>query len=288
MQPVPAEVVIIIGAPRSGTNILRDALTRLKGVGTWPCDEINAVWRHGNAAHPTDEFTAGMARPDIRRFIRRRFHSIAKRCRLRAVVEKTCANSLRVPFVDRVLPEARYLFLFRNGLDAVDSARRRWTAGLEPFYLLKKARFVPPSDLPRLGLRFAANRFHRLRSGERRIASWGPRFDGMDDLLGRHPLETVCALQWKRCVDRAHDAFARMPGNRCLAVRYEAFATSPVPEFERIAAFLGFQASAAAVRTAVSDVNARSVGKGRGRLGTKQADRLMALIEDTMGRCGYG
>ena len=32
--------VIIIGAPRSGTNILRDTLTSLSNVGTWGCDEI--------------------------------------------------------------------------------------------------------------------------------------------------------------------------------------------------------------------------------------------------------
>ena len=41
--------VVIIGAARSGTNMLRDVLVKLPGVGTWPCDEINYIWRHGNA-----------------------------------------------------------------------------------------------------------------------------------------------------------------------------------------------------------------------------------------------
>ena len=51
--------VIIIGAPRSGTNMLRDALTALPDCGTWPCDEINYVWRHGNVGFPSDEFRVG-------------------------------------------------------------------------------------------------------------------------------------------------------------------------------------------------------------------------------------
>ena len=36
--------VIIIGAPRSGTNMLRDILTNFEGIETWPCDEINYIW----------------------------------------------------------------------------------------------------------------------------------------------------------------------------------------------------------------------------------------------------
>ena len=48
--------LIIIGAPRSGTNMLRDLLCSIDGVGTWPCDEINYIWRHGNLKENTDEF----------------------------------------------------------------------------------------------------------------------------------------------------------------------------------------------------------------------------------------
>ncbi|MDN5869901.1 MAG: sulfotransferase [Nitrococcus sp.] len=33
--------VVIIGAPRSGTNMLRYVLTPIPGVRTWRCAEIN-------------------------------------------------------------------------------------------------------------------------------------------------------------------------------------------------------------------------------------------------------
>ena len=36
--------VIIIGAPRSGTNILRDTLSIISNVRTWDCDEIPYIW----------------------------------------------------------------------------------------------------------------------------------------------------------------------------------------------------------------------------------------------------
>ena len=36
--------IIIIGAPRSGTNILRNTLTTFFEIGTWDCDEIPYIW----------------------------------------------------------------------------------------------------------------------------------------------------------------------------------------------------------------------------------------------------
>ena len=116
--------VIIIGAPRSGTNMLRDVLTSLEGIETWPCDEINYIWRHGNVGYPSDEIPAEMATRKVQSYIRKKFDSIADKTHAEIIVEKTCANSLRVPFVDRLLPDAKYIFIYRDGVDATGSDRR--------------------------------------------------------------------------------------------------------------------------------------------------------------------
>ena len=58
--------VVIIGAPRSGTNMLRDVLTSLPGFATWPCDEINLIWRHGNRDLPLRRAGAGAGDPQGR------------------------------------------------------------------------------------------------------------------------------------------------------------------------------------------------------------------------------
>ena len=124
--------VIILGAPRSGTNMLRDALTRLSGIETWPCDEINYIWRHGNVRYVSDEIPAENATGSVAGYIRGCFNSMGRRTGAETLVEKTCANCLRVPFVDEVVPEARYIYIVRDGIDAAGSARQRWTAGLDP------------------------------------------------------------------------------------------------------------------------------------------------------------
>jgi hypothetical protein len=154
------------------------------------------------------------------------------------VVEKTCANSLRVPFVDRVLPDARYIFVVRNGLDAVASATERWRAGINLSYTLRKARFLPWTDALHYATQFMRNRLFRAMSSDRRLAQWGPRLENMDALLRRYTLEEVCAFQWRECVCRSEEALQGFPDERVLRIRYEHVVTEPAAFLTRVAAFL--------------------------------------------------
>jgi hypothetical protein len=254
--------LLIIGAPRSGTNMLRDAICRLPGFATWPCDEINYIWRHGNARWPSDALPAELATPPVRRFINRQFQRRADASGAVWLVEKTCANSLRVPFVDRVLPGARYLFIHRDAVDAVASAMKRWQAPFELGYTLRKARFVPPSDVPYYAWRLLRNRLHRRLSGERRVATWGPRLESMAALVQSHTLPEVCALQWAACVEQAAGALAALEPARVLQLSYEAFVAAPVQGVETLARFLGADAPQPAIERAAAGISDRSVGKG--------------------------
>ncbi|WP_432697809.1 sulfotransferase family protein [Marinobacterium sp. YM272] len=279
--------VIIVGAPRSGTNMLRDVLTSFEGISTWPCDEINYIWRHGNVRYPSDEIPAGNASPSIKSYIQQRFTDIAKKYDADVVVEKTCANSLRVPFVDAVLPNAKYIFIYRDGIDAMGSARERWTAELDIPYILKKVRFVPKTDLPYYAFRYLWARVYRLISREKRLAFWGPALDGMQDILQNHTLNEVCALQWQRCVDNAEQAFAAMPADKVIRVRYEDFVREPARELAALLRFMGQEVDDGKIAKAVGGVSSRSLGKGRKALGQQEVAHLEALVGDTLKRYDY-
>ena len=279
--------VIIIGAPRSGTNMLRDVLTSFDGVSTWPCDEINYIWRHGNVRYPSDEIPAERAIPAVKNYIQQRFSDIRKRYSADVVIEKTCANSLRVPFVDAVVPEAKYVFIYRDGIDATGSAKLRWTAKLDIPYILEKMRFVPKIDLPYYGLRYFWARVYRLISREKRLAFWGPALDDMPTILQKHTLNEVCALQWQRCVDKAEAALSVMPENKVIRVCYEDFVRQPAEELARILVFMGKAVSADEIATAVAGVSPRSLGKGRKALGAEEVLRLEKLVGESLKRYGY-
>ncbi|WP_280545688.1 sulfotransferase [Halomonas sp. 11-S5] len=279
--------VIIIGAPRSGTNMLRDVLCEFEGVATWPCDEINYLWRHGNVRHPSDEIPAERATPAVQSYMRKQFEWVAQRYNAHTVVEKTCANSLRVPFVDRAVPDARYVYIYRDGLDTTGSAKLRWQATLDIPYLLEKVRFVPLTDLPYYGTRYLWSRVYRLFSREKRLAFWGPALDGMPEILERHSLNEVCALQWLRCVENAEAAFTDMPPDRVIRVRYEDFVRDPEAQLKRLLAFLELEVPEEELRRAVAGVSSKSIGKGRASLEEGEVKRLESLIGEALERYGY-
>lgn len=292
-DPLLFTPVIIIGAGRSGTNILRDCLTVLPGFATWNCDEIDPVWRHGNLSWPDDAIPPERATPAVRCFIRRAFRLLWQRMdRPAFVVEKTCANSLRVPFVDRVVPEARYLYLVRDGADIVASAARRWQGDLElpglPYYWAK-IRNAPKLDLPVHGLRFVRNRIALMAGRKKRMKVWGPRWPGMEAHADAS-LQELCARQWAASVEAADRAFAEMDPGRVLKIRYEEMVAEPAAVLTRIAGFLRAPVDPGQVEAIAGNVRVSSVGKGRRLLDDAAAhDTAMVreVLAPVLARHGY-
>jgi len=287
MSPQPGRDIVIVGAPRSGTNMLRDVLTSLPGVTTWPCDEINLVWKHGNRGEPSDELTPDHARPEVRDYLRGRFERRRRRDRAPVVVEKTCATSLRVEFARRVLPEATYVLITRDGIDAAASAMRRWHAPFDLRYAAAKARFAPPGDLAWHGWRFALTQLRRRTArsdgstapGAEVSTWWGPRPRDFRELMRRHPLDELCAIQWQRCVETAWRGLEGLPSEQLVTLRYEEFVSDPVSQAGRLVDALGLAGT-----PVVGSISARSIGKGRHDLGNDAVARLETLLGPTLER----
>lgn len=276
--------IVIIGAGRSGTNMLRDILVQVPGLVTWPCDEINYIWRHGNRSFPTDEFTRAMATPEISRFIQRQFSRLSDN---QVIVEKTCANSLRVEFVDQVLPNARFINIVRDGRDVCVSAEDRWTASLDVGYILKKAKYVPLSDLPYYAGSYFMNRVRRLFAVDKRLAVWGPKFSGMETAFRQNPLPVACAIQWQACVRASQRQLAQIDPKRVLELRYEDFVSSPTTELDRILGFLEVDGKDLDAASLVGGVSKKSVGRWQSKLQAEHIAQIEQVVGDTLLEQGY-
>ncbi|MET4130193.1 sulfotransferase [Roseovarius sp. MBR-6] len=287
-ESLPFQPVVIIGAARSGTNALRDMLVQLPGVATWPCDEINPIWRHGNIRHPDDELPDTAARDDVRRFVRGAFRNIWKaQGRPDIVIEKTCANSLRVPFVAAVLPEAKFIYIVRDGVAVVASARKRWRGELEVRglpYFLAKARYAPLSDLPFYAGSVLARRISIRLGLKEHMGVWGPRFADMGR-FAHEPVEALCARQWQACIDSSDAAFATMAEDRLFTLSYEALTADPLAMLDRLTGFLGMEASAEARSAAAGKIRRGGAGKRPSDL--PDMDRVMEILDAPMRRHGY-
>ncbi|MGH9342061.1 MAG: sulfotransferase [Acidobacteriota bacterium] len=283
----PYQPLIIIGAPRSGTNAIRDALTTLSRVGTWPCDELNPLWRYDNWNELTDELSAEQMTNRGRRYIRKAFDKLAQRHNLEVVVEKTCANSLRVPYVASALPQARYLYIVRDGRAAAISTMRRWLGTTPVGYLFRKARFVPARAWPTEVASVVRSRLPRTPRRGSRVRSWGPRFEGIDRSLSEDPLHILCARQWTRCVDLADEGLSAIPSERVFSVTYRGFVTTPGLILAKIMEFLELDQDPTAVDAAVERIHRDSLHRWSMELSNDQVREIEQVAGNTLRRHGF-
>jgi hypothetical protein len=264
------EPIFIVGAPRSGTSILYSVLRAHRALAHWP-GEAHEVWEAEH--HPaltgwsSNALGAEDATPATRRRIRRSFYLVVGNKRL---IDKTPRNALRVPFVEAVFPDARYVFLTRDGRENVNSLINAWRTPRYRTYRLPEPHSIPGADPA--WWKFV------LYPGWR------------DDTAG--PLEVVCARQWDACNRSALAAFEAV-GPRMVRVRYEDLVADPVGEVSRVLEALrldydhAVKARAEESRTKpVNVVTAPEPGKWR-RENPEEIERIVPLIESTMKELAY-
>jgi hypothetical protein len=277
--------VIILGAARSGTKLLRSVIASHPGMVAIPHD-INFIWKYGNYRVRHDELTPANVTPRSAAFIRRFFERFRQgRADIR-VVEKTVSNTIRVDFVRTIFPSCQFIHLVRNGLDVSVSSMFQWQEKLDSGEVLDKLKYFPVRALPTYGVQYALTYLSRTLSGEKRVSSWGVRLKDLDALVRRYSLLEVCGLQWSRCVEHTVNALTAVPETDKLEVHYELFVQKPVEEIERILAFLGLEMSDEVVYYIKDTVRVDQIGKWKSQLQPDALEMLLAQISGTMQQLG--
>jgi hypothetical protein len=269
--------IIIIGAARSGTNMLRDTLVKFDDFATWPCDEINYIWRYGLRSEKDDIFLNSQVTEEKRDYINKKFNWVRNKYNVTNVIEKTCANSLRVDYVNELVEDAKYVFIFRDPIDVVSSAEIRWKAKLDIKYILDKARFIPIKDLPYYASRYFLNRVKKFFNREKRLSYWGPKYRGFEEDAQSLTALEISAVQWMKSVESSEKSFLKMDKSKYIAIDYNEFVESPKEQLEKILEFLGCDIDEQEILESVSKVTNRSIGKGYKVLTEEELEKINSI-----------
>ncbi len=226
--------IIVVGCNRSGTTLLFNTLSRHPKAWSLYIESQDEFYRHypideeeGDrlVGAPGEEATATIHRDlyarahnkeffkDLpllrhvpRRVLQRPLNPLYKRAPIR-LVEKTPANSLRIPMLVRLFPDARFILLVRRGEPVVSSLMEGWKnwsrTGAGPFQFTRWHYLVPPG--------------------------WRAYVD--------RPLAEICAYQWTQALRYAWEDLNRYRPGDFLLARHEDLTADPASGYARVLQF---------------------------------------------------
>ena len=216
----PRRPLFIIAAPRSGSTLLFETLAvhselcTLGGEAHWLVEGSAELRPEAVGSNRLEAIHATAAQAErivtaIARELRDAAGQPAMLTAATRLLEKTPKNALRVPFLNRIFPDAQFIFLWRDPRESLSSIIEAW------------------------------------RSGRWKTYNGLPGFDGPWSLLlppgwqsmnGR-PLEEIAAFQWEAANRIALDDLSALPPQRWISVSYADLIADPPRTMGRLCAF---------------------------------------------------
>lgn len=282
----PYRPLILIGAARSGTKLLRDLIAEHPDVDKVPYD-VTYIWRLGSETVPHDELPVESLTPQIRQRIIRALTKFSTGAPF--LIEKTVENCVRVPYLQAVFPEAKFIHLVRDGRDVVESVYREWTSPPDWGYILKKVSTYPITDAFGYAISYAGTTLRKViaRDKSKTTDPWGARYQGIHGDLATKDLLEICAIQWSHSIEMASAALNQLPTDQVLTIRYEEFVQQPADFLRQIALFVDLTPTPYADLPALTKVSQGNIGKGFRRLDAQQQEMVLCHIEKTLASLEY-
>lgn len=211
--------LFIISPPRSGSTLLFETLAKAPGIFTIGRESHALIegtpgLNVSELGYESNRLDADAATPELVEELRRRFfaelrdrHGLAPQRQPIRMLEKTPKNALRIPFLAKIFPEARFIYLHRDPRETLSSMIEAWESG----------RFRTYAKLPDwVGL------------------PWSLLLvPGWRNLIGR-PLREIVAAQWDTATRILLDDLESLPAERCHVARYDALLADPAAEMQRL------------------------------------------------------
>ncbi|OIP11284.1 MAG: sulfotransferase family protein [Betaproteobacteria bacterium CG2_30_68_42] len=216
-RPEVAGPVFVVGCSRSGTTVTYETIAaspRLLSLG----HEIPEFWNglSGPATNGWASEAAGKehAKPEHRDAALRFFY---QRLGAGRVLDKTCINVMRIPYLHALFPDARFVFIQRDGRDNVSSMIDGWRE--HGHFGLTQFLGPAPCEV-------------RINDGE--FTEWSFFLPPGWREYNRASLEEVCAYQWITANRLALDARREIPAGQWIHLRYEDIFERPVEMFREV------------------------------------------------------
>lgn len=250
-------VAFIVGSPRSGTTVLGEILDLHPQIAHWyePYFVYDRYFRFAE----DDRRTASDATQEVTDYLRREVIAFQNFKKGSIVIDKSPRNSLKIPFLRKIFPEAKFVHLLRDGRDVTLSLSREWQtrrslvegqnnfgAKVETFwrYLSRQPMLRHKLQAAMFQIGNPLSVFSDRLSGARAVRRWngrvgfGPQFPDWEDIIDTVPELTFNAMQWQACVQTILEDTQDLDSSHLLTMRYEDFLNTPMETLGTLLEFL--------------------------------------------------
>jgi len=296
--------VFIVGSPRSGTTLLGEILDKHDKISQWY--EPYFVWDHYFRSYLHDKRNAVDATIKIKKQIYNDFLKYKKKTGSKIIVDKSPRNSLKIPFIRKIFPRARFIHIVRDGRDVTLSIYKEWirrkeilnnleinNGYKETFMVIAKWLNRQPFIKDKIRAFWFETHGHfinksrhlnRLRwNGE---VGWGPRFKGWNKLFYQQSMLQFNANQWLKCVESIYKSWPEIPAEKKLEIRYEELISKGEKVIKKILDFLGLKKNELFF-SSIPQLKKDNFNKWRKEFSSEQVKEIHSILSPMLLKLGY-
>lgn len=248
--------IIIVGAARSGTHLIATSIK--KNIDCIYLNEINDLWKKNFLFIDSDEIRSDVINSEKVYKTRREFENLLRNKPFKTyLLEKTASNCLRLDFVQRVFPNAKFIHIERDGKSVAVSVRKKYfgniykisseeTKGKSSFFerfnvFILESRHKFENRISFLMLFSNSIRYLKMSLvilGLKKRDFWGPRFTGYREIFDQvSPLE-LAVVQWRYCMNKLSLFLSELDTSRYISISYENLISEPEKEMRKVLNFI--------------------------------------------------
>ena len=208
------KIIFIIGAPRSGTKLLRDCFKNILHIKIIPYD-IGFFWEK-------------YLKLTNKNYIKKIFYSFYIKKNYKYIIEKSISNPKYIKELKKVFPDAKFILIIRNGNYVIQSNFKQWQIKPSLVYLLNKLPYMKLINVRYAFDYILCNFFFTKQK------IYGYKYSGIENDIKNFNLETICCLQWINSVNDSFKHLNEIKNKDKTIVSYEELTLNPHKAFQRI------------------------------------------------------
>lgn len=226
--------ILVTGTPRAGKSVVANLIALAPEFQY--VKEPLTIWDTELGSRDDDLRTADEVTSQLRDSIVSACEALLTEPGKHRYVDALSYHAVRIPFVHRILPEAKIIHVLRHPDEAIPEMLYGWTyRDTVGKAVARRWKGLKLHSLPYQATRFAKNYVLSRLKGKR--STWGPRVPNLNNFAKAHSTAEVAAYQWLQMTEIALNDLANLPSENCLEVSYEKLLASTTEEVLRIAEF---------------------------------------------------